>query len=766
MTRQEEELWATKIHTIRCYGVSENMAWIFSDLNDKQRIPKESGRCPGSSIYVTAPTTNKLQPIGAWGEITISGSSLARGYIKDTERQEQRFILMTEETSRSQDLRGPTRVFKTGSIGRFNSNGSISIVGRTNTRVRIGRHVVDLWETEEAIASFLLANLDVAVDILSSEHNGTSPTVVGFISGYKEDSKAFEQFVAKVKDHLRKYPEYMRPRNFFPLDQLPIDCNGTLNRDALRTLAKERLDSQRSGIQVNENVSLTNLRLSKDESIALDLNRKLVDFVSEVDESRGHTLQGENTDLSDWGIDSMQVTSLAMHVQDNYNVRIPLRNYLRTGFSIRDLANLIGAETCGVENLQRTEFTAWEDCQALDLQLSKTIPARSVSHPSSDQTGCLLLTGATGIIGNQILRQLLSDSSITKVVILTRGDNLGHARQRVFASARKARWWSPALIKRTEVWVGDLRKTKFGLEASQWDRLCGRSGIPGVNVDTIIHAAYVFDWTSAYSALRDVNILSTFELLQVMASSPALRSFTYVSRNSFPLKDADIWDDPMQAIEAENLQGKHVSEFLVYKYAERFALHANQDIRIVKPGIVIGTGTEGVCNSSDFIWRLVTSSILSGGFSKTEQNAWLPIVGVDDVAENVVAVATSVPTGVSRSIMKHVTGGITAGQFWSAVSQALDLPLKGISLFEWTKTLGAQVEKLGKAHPLAPVMQLLENVDGKVGQTPPRLDPYDLSIAKKSRVLAAISKSIEYLASTEELDQGRLVTLLLGRTAQ
>ena len=88
----------------------------------------------------------------------------------------------------------------------------------------------------------------------------------------------------------------------------------------------------------------------------------------------------------------------------------------------------------------------------------------SSSTPSHKAGLTVLLTGASGFIGTQILCQLLANSQIVKVIVLVRGETHDAALHRTVNAAKEAQWWIDQHLQRVIVWKGDLSKPQLGLE--------------------------------------------------------------------------------------------------------------------------------------------------------------------------------------------------------------------------------------------------------------------------------------------------------------
>ncbi|MEL6902072.1 MAG: amino acid adenylation domain-containing protein [Cyanobacteria bacterium J06606_4] len=158
-------------------------------------------------------------PIGIPGELYISGSGLARGYLNRAELTAQRFI----------EPAGYPRLYKTGDRARYLNDGNVEFLGRQDFQVKLRGFRIELGEIEAALAR--------------------SPEVQQCVVVLRADSASQERLVAywtpvdpshravtpnELKQRLKQsLPDYMVPVAFVVLDAFPLTPSGKINRKAL-----------------------------------------------------------------------------------------------------------------------------------------------------------------------------------------------------------------------------------------------------------------------------------------------------------------------------------------------------------------------------------------------------------------------------------------------------------------------------------------------------------------------------------------------------
>ncbi len=129
------------------YGPTEATVWttahriILEDSGSKIPIGKPIS---GTKVYILG-DNQKQVPIGVSGEMYIGGKGVAKGYFNDLEFTNTRFIQNAFDDTAEEKL------YRTGDICRYRSDGAIEFIGRKDDQVKVRGFRIELNEIEEAI---------------------------------------------------------------------------------------------------------------------------------------------------------------------------------------------------------------------------------------------------------------------------------------------------------------------------------------------------------------------------------------------------------------------------------------------------------------------------------------------------------------------------------------------------------------------------------------------------------------------------------------
>jgi fengycin family lipopeptide synthetase D len=172
-----------------------------------------------------------LVPAGIAGELCITGTGIARGYMNRPELTAEKFLFISS-----------SKIYKTGDMARWLPDGNIEFMGRVDHQVKIRGYRIEPGEIESCLASRPEVKEAVVADRVDNMENRYLCAYVVPHSSHLTDSPGGETFeTAELKNYLSgKLPAYMVPRYFVKIDEVPLTANGKVDRKALPEPGFER----------------------------------------------------------------------------------------------------------------------------------------------------------------------------------------------------------------------------------------------------------------------------------------------------------------------------------------------------------------------------------------------------------------------------------------------------------------------------------------------------------------------------------------------
>ncbi|WP_285702104.1 non-ribosomal peptide synthetase [Actinomadura sp. NBRC 104412] len=163
-------------------------------------------------------------PVGVAGELYLGGVQLADGYVARAALTADRFVADPFSDQGA-------RLYRTGDVVRWNSQGRLEYLGRSDDQVKIRGYRIELDE----IGAVLERHPEVSgAAIAALDHPAGGMYLAAYITTTStaddEDAVLFDA----LREHLAEsLPDYMVPAAFLRLDAFPVTANGKLDRRAL-----------------------------------------------------------------------------------------------------------------------------------------------------------------------------------------------------------------------------------------------------------------------------------------------------------------------------------------------------------------------------------------------------------------------------------------------------------------------------------------------------------------------------------------------------
>ncbi|MFT6835353.1 MAG: amino acid adenylation domain-containing protein, partial [Francisellaceae bacterium] len=201
---------------INAYSPSEcTVAILMGEVATENSTEITLGQVQANNkVYILDENFN-ICPIGVSGELYIGGDQVGRGYYKNIEITNERFI---EHESYG-------RIYKSGDLCKWTDTGEVVYLGRIDFQVKISGYRIELGEIENRILE--IPEINDAIVLALDDDTGNK-----VLCGYYESKEEIEKTIIKAKLQ-ENLPEYMVPNFFIHLTKFSLTPNEKVDRKAL-----------------------------------------------------------------------------------------------------------------------------------------------------------------------------------------------------------------------------------------------------------------------------------------------------------------------------------------------------------------------------------------------------------------------------------------------------------------------------------------------------------------------------------------------------
>ena len=406
-----------------------------------------------------------LLPIGASGELHISGALVGKGYVKRDELTKEKFIKNTYYNF-------PT-MYKTGDLAKWLPDGNIEYLGRIDHQVKIRGLRVELGDIETAI----LKNPSIITCVVTVfEHLGEK-----YLCGYFTAKEKIN--ISALKTELIKdLPDYMVPTYFVQLEDMPLNHNGKIDRKAL---PKPNTELEETYVEP-----------------ANDIEEKIKKCVEQVVKREKISVE---SDLLTAGLTSLGVITLITKLSV-LGIEIKVRDFYENR-TIRQLANVVQIN-------QEKDVDYKVDEVYRDIS---DIAKYNVIHKVN---GDVLVTGATGFLGIHLVDELYKNTNKRIYCLIRKFDKF----KEFIKTYTKIPLDKIALINeengmiqkdiRVIAVVGDITSSNLGMKEEVYIKL-------KEEVSDIVHSAANVSFFCSWEKANSVNYIGTCNMINFAKDSNA-----------------------------------------------------------------------------------------------------------------------------------------------------------------------------------------------------------------------------------------------------
>lgn len=582
------------------------------------------------------------------GEICIAGKSLAKGYMNDVTLSDQKFQFITEIEE---------RVYKTGDLGLYREDGVIEFVGRKDTQVKINGYRVELGEIENALKRY--PGIENAVVVKSNEGSLTA-----YILGNKgkQEKKVIEKKIIdeekefKFQFTRKEFQEWIEKADKTALMYiLRFLVNEKVFEDVEKRYSFEQIKGILNVIPRYEQLLMRWLMALK-ENKYLQLDKEGF-YIEEIYSTRTYNDNSRRNNKSHMRKNKYTVYELQDEIKKIWSEELGKdlkinENYFLIGGNSLNAIRIVGEikklfdnsidipfsyifSYPTVEKLSNAIYEILNGClkagltsKELEMEVKLDIDLKGKSVPIKKEV--CLLTGATGNLGNYLLKEILRQTNM-EIYCLIRAKSMEAAQDRLEGVLNKINM-SLYEEARVHIVLGDLGEPNLGMDMDVYEKLAEK-------VDCIYHNGAKVHFLSDYYELKNINVNGTKEIIR-FAGYKKIKAIFYIStisifskfrtNDNIIMENDDISDPGILPI--GYTQSKWVAEGLIWKAKE-----CGIPVMVYRLGHVVGDSETGVCNDGDFIFRIIKSCLILGVYPDIKGS--IAPIAIDDVAKIVVGIS-------------------------------------------------------------------------------------------------------------------------------
>ncbi|WP_458368259.1 amino acid adenylation domain-containing protein [Pseudomonas lijiangensis] len=213
---------APALQLLHAYGPTESTT--FATTHEVREVAPDAailsiGKPLSNTRVYVLDARQKPVPVGVEGEICIAGDGVALGYLNRPELSAKAFL---------DDPFSPGEgalLYRTGDTGRWQADGTLDCLGRTDNQVKLRGYRIELGEIEARL------NIHPAIRegvVLARESTAGGKCLVAYFTA--DGDVDLEALRAHMQNQL---PDYMVPAAYVRVEKMPLTANGKVDVKAL-----------------------------------------------------------------------------------------------------------------------------------------------------------------------------------------------------------------------------------------------------------------------------------------------------------------------------------------------------------------------------------------------------------------------------------------------------------------------------------------------------------------------------------------------------
>jgi amino acid adenylation domain-containing protein/thioester reductase-like protein len=554
------------------YGPTENTTFTTTFMINK--------KYSYNNIPIGKPITNtkvwvlnqykQLVPIGAIGELYITGDGLTKKYINRDELTKEKFIKL--KNTRIRGFNKSDIAYRTGDLVAWLPDGNLLYFGRLDTQFKVSGYRVELEPIQAAIVKIT----GISECCVLVKKSGVRENLVCFMvcTNYTLNQKDIE------KELNKSLPVYMIPKEFICVDKIPFNKNEKTDQKKLWQIYNKKNKFLENQHKKNYDPKL--LDIQKALSSILKVNDiKLTDNFFEI------------------GGNSLLVSTTINKINKIFKTDITIRNFLENPtihFLYDSIKNIVSNQSKLSYETIKNDITHYA---------SKIKKFDNIVYPKckANVDSAILITGITGFLGRYVLLDLLSHYESNIYCLVRQSIKQEDLESLYIVESQKSIIRSN--FKRIFIIEGDCEKPLLGLTYRCHSTLVKEIGL-------VFHLAAYVNHIYPYNLLRNANVIGTYEIIRFCFTKKK-KILNYVSTlSAFPVSDVS---DPkkesfpstikeINKIKDGYSQTKWVSEYLLKEVTKKGLC-----INVFRPGWILGDSETGYIPLNNHLMNLIKSCI-------------------------------------------------------------------------------------------------------------------------------------------------------------